>query len=97
LNQCRHSLMILDRRRNALRKKLFRLGTKINGEIKKTKSQIEQVRALTNQRVALYRQTNLRFRRLLPPPTFRKNPEFPKLEWWPEVTVDGLRDHREGG
>ena len=97
LNQCRGSLIRLDRKRNAIRKKLFRTGTKINGEIRKTKSQIEQIRALTNQRVALYRQANLRFRRLLPPPTFRKTPEFPKLEWWPEVTVDGLRDHGQSG
>jgi hypothetical protein len=97
LNQCRSSLMRLDRRRNAIRKKLYRIGTKINGEIKKAKSRIEQTRAATNQNVALYRQTNLRFRRLLPPPTFRKTPEFPKLEWWPEVAVDGIRDQREGG
>lgn len=97
LNQCRSSLMRLDRKRNGLRKKLYRIGTEINGEITKAKSQIEQMRALTNQRVALYRQTNLRFRRLLPPPTFRKNPEFPRLEWWPEVAVDGVRDQREGG
>lgn len=97
LNQCRSSLMRLDRKRNGVQMKLFRIGTKINGEIKKAKSQVEQTRALTNQRVAMYRQTNLRFRRLLPPPTFRKNPEFPKLEWWPEVAVDGVRDQREGG
>lgn len=97
LNQCRGSLIRLDRKRNAIRKKLYRIGTKVNGEIKKAKSQIEQIRARTNQRVALYRQTNLRFRRLLPPPIFRKTPEFPKLEWWPEVTVDGVRDQREGG
>jgi len=29
------------------------------------------------------------FRRLLPPSSFRRNPEFPKLDWWPEVTVNG--------
>lgn len=97
LNQCRSSLMRLDRRRNAIRKKLYQIGTKVNGEIKQAKSRIEQIRAATNQNVALYRQTNLRFRRLLPPPTFRKTPEFPKLEWWPEVAVDGIRDQREGG
>jgi hypothetical protein len=96
LNQCRGSLMRLDRKRNQVRKKLFRIGTKVNGEIRQAKSQVEQIRAMTNQRVALYRQTNLRFRRLLPPPTFRKTPEFPKLEWWPEVVVDGIRDQREG-
>lgn len=83
------SLIFLDRKRNAVRQKLFRLGTQINGEIKKTRSQIEQMRALTNQRVALYRQTNLRFRQLLPPPSFRKSPEFPPLEWWSEVSLNG--------
>lgn len=97
LNQCRGSLIRLDRKRNAIRKKLYRIGTKVNGEIRKAKSQVERIRALTNQRVAMYRQTNLRFRRLLAPPTFRKSPEFPKLDWWPEVAVDGLRDQREGG
>ena len=83
-----HALVALDRKRNAIRKKLFTIGTRLNGEIQQAKSQIEQARAVTNQRVALYRQTNMRFRRLLPPPSFRKNPEFPQLKWWPEVSVN---------
>ena len=83
-----HSLLTLDRKRHAIRKKLYAIGTKINGEIQQAKSQVEQARALTNERVALYRQTNMRFRRLLPPPSFRKNPEFPPLEWWPEVSLN---------
>ncbi len=82
------SLVSLDRKRNAIRKRLFRIGTKINGEIQQAKSAIEQARAVTNERVALYRQTNMRFRRLLAPPSFRKNPEFPQLEWWPEVSLN---------
>src|SRR5213594_4132227 len=83
------SLIFFDRKRNRVRKKLFRIGLQINGEIKKAQSQIERIRALTNERVALYRQTNTRFRCLLPPPTFRKPPEFPELKWWPEVSVNG--------
>jgi tetrahydromethanopterin S-methyltransferase subunit G len=90
------SLASQDRKRNAIRKKLFEIGPRINGEIQATKSQVEQIRALTNQRVALYRQTNMRFRRLLPPPTFRKNPEFPKLEWWPEVSLNGENGALDG-
>jgi hypothetical protein len=82
------ALVSLDRKRNAVRKKLFTVGTRLNGEIQQAKSQIEQARAVTNQRVALYRQTNMRFRRLLPPPSFRKNPEFPQLKWWPEVSLN---------
>ena len=89
-------LVSLDGKRNAVRRKLFTLGTQINGEIGKAKSQIEQVRALTNQRVALYRQANTRFRRLLPPSSFRKNPEFPQLEWWPEVSLNSEHEHRDG-
>jgi hypothetical protein len=92
---CAHSsLLFLDRKRSAVRKELFRIGMKINGKIKEAKSQIERVRALTNERVALYRQTNIRFRQLLPPPTFRKTPEFPPLQWWPEVSLNG--DYRGG-
>jgi hypothetical protein len=64
---------------------------KLNGENQQAKSQIEQVRALTNQRVALYRQTNIRFRQLLPPPSFRRDPDFPVLKWWPEVSLDDLQ------
>lgn len=88
LDRFHKSLRSLDRQRNAIRKKLFQIAPMINGEIQAAKSQVEQVRALTNQRVALYRQTNVRFRRLLPPYSFRKNPEYPKLQWWPEVSVD---------
>lgn len=83
------SLVALDRKRNPIRQKLFQTGTKINGEIQAAKSQVEQIRALTNQRVALYRQTNMRFRRLLAPPSFRRSPEFPKVQWWPEVSMNG--------
>ncbi len=86
-----NALVFLDRKRNAIRNKFLRTGTKINGEIKKVKSQIEQARALTSERVALYRQANMRFRRLMAPPSFRKNPEFKQLEWWPEVSLDGDR------
>ena len=63
-----------------------------NGEIQQAKSHIEQVRALTNQRVQLYRQTNIRHRKLLPPPSFRKNADFPALKWWPEVSLNGQED-----
>lgn len=93
LDQFYKTLKSLDRKRNAVRKTLFRLGMGINGEIQGAKSQIEQVRALTNQRVALYRQTNMRFRRLLPPSSFRKNPEFPKLELWSEVSLNPEVSH----
>jgi hypothetical protein len=96
LDSAHSSLLFLDRKRNAVRERLFKIGTQLNGEIKKTKSQIEQVRALTNERVALYRQTNMRYRSLLPPPTFRKTPEFPDLKWWPEVSLNGDREPRDG-
>lgn len=89
LDRFHKALLSLERKRNAIRKNLFKIGPKINGEIQAAKSQVEQVRALTSQRVALYRQTNIRFRRLLPPYSFRKNPEFPKVEWWAEVSVNG--------
>lgn len=86
-----NALVFLDRKRSAFRNKLLRTGTKLNGEIKQVKSQVEQARALTSERVALYRQTNLRARRLMAPPSFRKNPEFKQLDWWPEVSLDGDR------
>src|SRR5437899_2556453 len=83
LDFCHYSLIFLDRKKHAVRKKLYRIGTRLNGEIRKAKSQIEQVRALTQQRVALYRQNNMRFRRLprrsvrLLKPTFLHNPNTP--------------------
>ncbi len=86
-----NALVRLDGKRNAIRKKLLQIGTRINGEIKKVKSQIEQIRAMSRERIALYRQTNMRFRRLSAPLSFRKDPEFMQLEWWPEVSVDGGR------
>lgn len=89
LDHTRTSLIRLDHKRNAIRKKLLHIGTRINGEIKKAKSQIEQIRALSRERIALYRQTNMRFRRLSAPLSFRKDPEFTKLDWWPDVSVDG--------
>lgn len=88
LDHSRNSLVFLDRSSNKVRKKLFRVSTSLNGEIKKAKSQVARIRALTSQRVALYRQANMRVRRLLTPPSFRKDPEFRQLEWWPEVSVD---------
>lgn len=96
LDRFHKSLVKLERQRNPIRKKLFKLGTGINGEIQTAKSHIEQIRALSAQRVALYRQTNTRYRRLLPPPTFRRNPEFPKLEWWPEVSMSAENGAPDG-
>lgn len=92
LDVLQHSVKALDRKKNAVRSKLFQTGTKLNGEIQQARSEIEQVRALTNQRVALYRQTNIRFRRLLPPPSFRKNAEFPPIQWWPEVSLNNTHE-----
>ena len=46
--------------------------------------------------LAMYRQTNIRFRRLLPPFSFRKNPEFPALKLWPEVSVNGENEAQDG-
>jgi hypothetical protein len=89
-----HSLKTLDRKMNPIRTKLFAVGTELNGEIEQAKSQIEQIRALTNQRVQLYRQSNIRHRRLLPPPSFRRDAEFPPLSWWPAVS---LNNHHHGG
>ena len=88
LDHSRNALVFLDRSSSKVRKKLLRVGTSLNGEIKKAKSQVARIRALTSQRVALYRQANMRVRRLLTPPSFRKDPEFRQLEWWPEVSVD---------
>ncbi len=88
LDGCHSSLRVLDRKARAARKRQLKLGTNINGQIKGAKSRVEQARALTNQRIALYRRANVRFRSLLPPPSFRKNPEFPELDWWPEVAVN---------
>jgi hypothetical protein len=87
LDMFHKSLKVLDRQRNSIRKRLFGIGTKLNGEIQAARSQIEQARAVTNQRIQLYRQTNIRFRKLLPPASFRRSPEFPKLELWPEVSL----------
>jgi hypothetical protein len=97
LDASHSSLFFLDRKINAVRKKLFCIGTKINGGIKHAKSLIEQARARTSERVALYRQTNMRFRSLLPPPTFRKSPEFPELKWWTEVSLDGQAEISDAG
>src|SRR5689334_9379562 len=88
------SLRVMDRKMNQLREKLFEVGTELNGEIEQAKSQIEQIRSLTKQRVQLYRQSNIRHRRLLPPPSFRKDAEFPALSWWPTVS---LNSHYDGG
>jgi hypothetical protein len=87
LDSAHSSLIFLDRKRNSVRNALYRIGTKMNGEIKRAKSHIEEVRALTSERVALYRQTNTRFRQLLAPPSFRKSPEYPELKWWREVSM----------
>jgi hypothetical protein len=88
LDALHHSLKGLDKKKHTIRTRLFEVGTRLNGEIQQAKSQIEQIRALTNQRVQLYRQTNIRHRKLLPPPSFRKNAEFPPIKWWPEVSLD---------
>ncbi len=88
LDNARKGLIFLDRRKNSVLKKLMRATTRINGEIKKAKSQVQQVRSRTTEQVALYRQANMRARKLLPPATFRREPVFPGLEWWPEVSVD---------
>src|SRR5213595_2855067 len=96
LDQCYKTPTPIARKRNGIREKLFGLSNGINGEIRVAKSQIDQVRQLTSQRVALYRQTNIRFRRLLPPFSFRKNPEFPALKLWAEVSVNGENEAQDG-
>ncbi len=88
LDNLRKGLIFLDRRANSARRKLMRIATQINGEIKRAQSQVQQVRSRTTEYVALYRQANMRARNLLPPATFRRDPVFPGLEWWPEVSVD---------
>ena len=90
LNVLHSSLIFVDQKRQRVQKKMFRAGTRINGEIRRAKSRIGQIRSLTNERVALYRQTNLRFRNLLPPPTFRRDPDFPQMDWWSEVSINGF-------
>lgn len=91
------SLIHLDRKRNKVRKKVYRFGTKVNAEIQRAKSRIEQARARTSERVALYRSSNVRHRQLLPPPTFRKNPEFKEFEFWPEVSMNSAGSTIHGG
>ena len=88
LDSCHSSLAVLDRKTNQVRKRQLKLGTRINGEIQRAKSKVQQVRALSNERVALYRRTNIRCRSLLPPPSFRKSPDFQELDWWPEVALN---------
>ncbi len=87
LDSCHSSLTVIDRKANRVRKQLLKIGTRINGEIQRSKSRVKQVRALSSERVALYRRTNIRCRSLLPPPSFRKNPDFQEIDWWPEVAL----------
>ena len=86
LDSLHSSILFLDRKKNAVRKKLFCIGTKLNGEIQKACSDIAQVRGLTSEQCALYRQTNMRFRKLMSPPSFRKDPVFPNVKLWSEVS-----------
>jgi hypothetical protein len=92
LDALHHALKGVDKKKHQIRTKLYEVGTKLNGEIQQAKSQIDQIRALTNQRVQLYRQTNIRHRKLLPPPSFRKNAEFPPIKWWPEVSLNSREE-----
>jgi tetrahydromethanopterin S-methyltransferase subunit G len=94
LDNFHQSLRALERKKDPIRTKLFEVGTQLNGEIEQAKSQIQEIRALTNQRVQLYRQSNIRHRRLLAPPSFRKDAEFPPLSWWPTVSLNN--NHHEG-
>jgi hypothetical protein len=89
------SLVFLDRKRNKVRRELFTLGLKLNGEIQQAKSRINAIRALTSQRVALYRQTNLRYRQLNAPTSFSREPDFPPLDWWPEISMGELQGAEE--
>src|SRR5207247_11251074 len=57
------SLTSLDRKRRAVRKRLFRVGTRINREIQAAKSPIQQTSARTAQRAGPYRRTTTRLRR----------------------------------
>ena len=88
LDSCHGSLAVLDRKTNAVRRQQLKIGTRINGEIQRAKSKVEQVRALSSERIALYRRTNIRCRSLLPPPSFRKSPDYVELDWWPEVALN---------
>ncbi len=97
LDFAHYSLIHLDRKRNKIRKKAFRYGSKLNVEIQLAKSQIELARASTSERVALYRSSNVRHRQLLPPPTFKKSPEFKPFEFWPEVSVTSAGSMSHGG
>jgi len=90
-----HSMKALDRKMHPIRKKLYAFGTELNGEIEQAKSHIEETRSLTKQRIQLYRQSNIRHRRLLPPPSFRRDTEFPTLQWWPTVSMNN-NHHPEG-
>src|SRR5437762_2348730 len=90
-----HSMKALDRKMHPIRKKLYAFGTELNGEIEQAKSHIEEMRSLTKQRIQLYRQSNIRHRRLLPPPSFRRDTEFPTLQWWPTVSMNN-NHHPEG-
>jgi hypothetical protein len=94
LDNFHQSLRALERKKDPIRTKLFEVGTQLNGEIEQAKSQIDEIRALTNQRVQLYRQSNIRHRRLLPPPSFRKDADLPPLQWWPAVSLNN--NHHEG-
>jgi hypothetical protein len=88
-----HSLKALDRKMTPLRSRLFAVGTELNGEIEQAKSHIEEIRSLTKQRIQLYRQSNIRHRRLLPPPSFRRDAEFPPLSWWAPMSLNNNHHH----
>jgi hypothetical protein len=83
----------LDRTHNRVRRTLFTVRMTLNGEPQQANSRIEQIQALTNQRVALYRQTNGRFRHLLllPTPSFHRDHDYSELNGWPGVSMDELQ------